>query len=331
MNGKQLIAVLAFLMIVFFSFTGCAYDQGELIGVISETPTLKAFLTSTSTKSPTPQKTNTPVKSNPSLGEVEPTLSEKTTEILPTKDPHSIKITIIFDNYPFDDTLSTGWGFAALVENRGYSILFDTGGLGDVFMENLHTLKIDPKGIDAVMISNMHGDHIAGLLPFLEESNEPTVYLLPSFSSAFKKKVSSNSQVVEVAQSQEIFAGIYSTGGLSAVGVSEQALVVDRGDDIVVITGCAHPGVVNIVRKAKSVVQLNMNEGTKPVALVLGGFHLMDASRTEIKGIIEDLQALGVQRVSPTHCTGDGAIAMFREHFGEGYIPAGVGKIITLP
>ena len=115
MNRKKLIAWLVYLVIVFFSFSGCAYDQGEKIGVISETPPKKAVLTATTTKSPTPHATNTPEIPTPSLEKVEPTLTEKSIEILPTKDSHRIKITIIFDNYPFDDTLSTGWGFAALV------------------------------------------------------------------------------------------------------------------------------------------------------------------------------------------------------------------------
>lgn len=324
------IAWLVFLLGVLISFSGCASEQGESIGVASETPSQKEGAPSTPTISPIPQAISTLLISTPTLVEVEPTSTKEIAEVLPTKDPRSIKITIVFDNYPFDDRLSIGWGFAALIENRGYSILFDTGGLGDVFMENIHTLNIDPKVVDAVVISHSHGDHIAGLLPFLEEANTPKVYLLTSFPSGLMKKVSMNSQVVEVAQSQEIVAGIYSTGALHTVGISEQALVIDRGDDIVVITGCAHPGIVNIVRKAKTVVQVNKDEGDKPVALVVGGFHLIEASRAEIEGIIDNLQALGVQRVSPTHCTGDGAITMFQEYFGEGYIPAGVGKIITL-
>jgi 7,8-dihydropterin-6-yl-methyl-4-(beta-D-ribofuranosyl)aminobenzene 5'-phosphate synthase len=68
-----------------------------------------------------------------------------------------------------------------------------------------------------------------------------------------------------------------------------------------------------------------------PVALVVGGFHLGGASRAQIERVIADLLSLNVQQVCPTHCTGDVAIAMFAEAFGEGFIPGGAGKIITLP
>jgi 7,8-dihydropterin-6-yl-methyl-4-(beta-D-ribofuranosyl)aminobenzene 5'-phosphate synthase len=68
-----------------------------------------------------------------------------------------------------------------------------------------------------------------------------------------------------------------------------------------------------------------------PVALVVGGFHLTRQSSGQIQRVIDDLLSLNVQRVCPTHCTGDEAIAMFAEAFGDGFIRGGAGKIITLP
>lgn len=278
-----------------------------------------------------PQDTLTAIPSPFSPSEEEPTISDSIQETMPFEDFEDLKITIIFDNYPYDDRLAPSWGFSALVEFEGLDILFDTGGSGEIFMENLHLLALDPKEIDAVILSHPHGDHIAGIIPLLSEAEAPPVYLLPGFSSSFKNRISSQTTVYEVDTAMEIYPGVFSTGGLYANTLSEQAMVIDRGKDIVVITGCAHPGVVNIVRKAKAVVQSKENGDDKPVALVLGGFHLMEASRMEVKSIIEDLLALGVQRVSPTHCTGDSAISLFQESFGTNFIPAGVGKIITLP
>ena len=87
------------------------------------------------------------------------------------------------------------------------------------------------------------------------------------------------------------------------------------------VTGCAHPGIVNIVRRA--IQMLN-----KPVLYALGGFHLMRSGEDEIIETIRELKNLGVEYVTPTHCSGDLAIEMFKDSYGENYIPGGVGRII---
>jgi 7,8-dihydropterin-6-yl-methyl-4-(beta-D-ribofuranosyl)aminobenzene 5'-phosphate synthase len=63
---------------------------------------------------------------------------------------------------------------------------------------------------------------------------------------------------------------------------------------------------------------------------VLGGFHLGSASDTRINQIITELQRLGVNKVAPCHCTGDRAIGMFRNAFGEDFIRVGVGAVISI-
>jgi hypothetical protein len=60
----------------------------------------------------------------------------------------------------------------------------------------------------------------------------------------------------------------------------------------------------------------------------LGGFHLMRSSEEEIIEVVKELKNLGVEYVTPTHCSGDLAIEMFKEAYGENYIPGGVGRII---
>jgi 7,8-dihydropterin-6-yl-methyl-4-(beta-D-ribofuranosyl)aminobenzene 5'-phosphate synthase len=95
--------------------------------------------------------------------------------------------------------------------------------------------------------------------------------------------------------------------------------MIETARGLVVITGCAHPGVVNIVRRAK---ELTGGE----VHLVLGGFHLGGASETRIASIVGAFQQLGVQKVAPCHCSGDVARRLFGETYGEDFIPAGVGS-----
>jgi 7,8-dihydropterin-6-yl-methyl-4-(beta-D-ribofuranosyl)aminobenzene 5'-phosphate synthase len=104
-----------------------------------------------------------------------------------------------------------------------------------------------------------------------------------------------------------------------SAGIKEQALVIGTARGRVVITGCAHPGIVNVVHHAKEMAG-------EQIHLVLGGFHLGGASRGAIAGIVEDFQRLGVQRVAPCHCSGDDARRSFAETYGKDLIPAGVGS-----
>jgi 7,8-dihydropterin-6-yl-methyl-4-(beta-D-ribofuranosyl)aminobenzene 5'-phosphate synthase len=117
---------------------------------------------------------------------------------------------------------------------------------------------------------------------------------------------------------------VYTTGELGN-GIKEQSLIVTSSQGLVVITGCAHPGVVNIVRKARDML------AEKPVYLVIGGFHLSRAATPEIESIVEGFRQLGVRKVAPCHCSGDETRKLFREEYGEDYIDSGVGKIIILP
>lgn len=106
-------------------------------------------------------------------------------------------------------------------------------------------------------------------------------------------------------------------------GIVEQALAVETAEGLAVITGCAHPGVVEMVRRAKQI-------GGAKVYLVLGGFHLGGANRQKIERIIADFRKLWVRRVAPCHCTGDRAVEVFVDAFGADFIQNGVGFMITV-
>jgi 7,8-dihydropterin-6-yl-methyl-4-(beta-D-ribofuranosyl)aminobenzene 5'-phosphate synthase len=228
-------------------------------------------------------------------------------------------VTILYDNNEHDERLETAWGFSCLVEGLEETILFDAGGDGALLLRNMRTLGIDPRNVDVVVISHIHGDHVGGLTGFLEENHFVTVYLPRSFPESTKNSTRrAGAEVVQVHEPVEICEHAHSTGELGE-GIKEQSLVIETGQGLVVITGCAHPGVVNIVRRAK---ELRGGE----VHLVLGGFHLGGASEARIADIVEDLQQLGVQKVAPCHCSGDRARRAFETAYGERFIPAGVGS-----
>ena len=254
-----------------------------------------------------------------------PTIGQETTEqiYMPSPVPREpLTITIIYDNNIYDKRLNSDWGFSALVEYNEHVLLLDTGGDGAILLENMRILGIDPTRIESVMLSHTHGDHTGGLNALLEVGARPTVYLLPSFPTAFKRQVERIAQVEEVTPGQPIDGAFYSTGEMSR-NTPEQALVIKTESGLVIITGCAHPGIIEIIEKAREMF-------AEPVLLVLGGFHLGAKSRAEIDVILADFRRLGVLQVAPCHCTGDQAIARFAVEYGEDYIQAGVGKVIRL-
>jgi 7,8-dihydropterin-6-yl-methyl-4-(beta-D-ribofuranosyl)aminobenzene 5'-phosphate synthase len=243
-------------------------------------------------------------------------------EATPMSTPVPLTITILYNNIEFEQRLTSGWGFAALVEYRGETTLFDTGGNGPILMENMQLLGLNPSQIKRVVLSHAHGDHTGGLSALLKQGTQPPVYLLASFPEAFKRDVKRLTTLIETSAGQTITDGVATTGEMGQ-GIPEQALVIQTDQGLVILTGCAHPGIVAIVEQARQLFD-------DKVRLVLGGFHLGDKSRTEIQGIIEDFRRLDVTQVAPSHCTGELAIAMFAEAYGDQFIHAGVGSVIRL-
>jgi len=236
-----------------------------------------------------------------------------------------IRLTIVYDNNDYDSCLETKWGFSCLVEGLEKTILFDTGGDSATLLGNMKKMKIDPEEVDVIVLSHIHGDHVGGLNGFLEENSRVIVYLPESFPSSFKDETRSfGAEVVEVSEDEEFFTGLYTTGELGN-GIKEQSLIVASGQGLVVITGCAHPGIVNIVHKARDML------AEKPAYLVIGGFHMSGASTHQIQSVIEGFRQLGVRKVAPCHCSGDETRKLFSEEYEENYIDSGAGKIITLP
>lgn len=238
------------------------------------------------------------------------------------KERGHMTITVVYDNNSYDPRLRTSWGFSCLLELDQTTLLFDTGGDGQVLLSNMSTLGLDPLHIDHIVLSHIHGDHTGGLAAILATGARPVVHVPRSFPESFKGQVRSLTQLREVSQPTMIVDGVYSTGELGS-GIIEQSLVVQTSKGLVVITGCAHPGIVDIVTRAKE-----LHEGE--IYLVMGGFHLGGKSRSALIRIIDSLRELGVQKVAPCHCTGDQAISMFAEEWGSDFIANGVGRVTEI-
>jgi len=233
-----------------------------------------------------------------------------------------ITLTILYDNNPHDERLRTAWGFACLVQRGDLTLLFDTGGDAPTLLSNMATLGLDPADIDLVALSHVHGDHVGGLDGLLALNKELSVYLPSSFPDEFRERVKARARVVDVRAPMEIAEGIYTTGEMGD-SIREQALALRTAQGLVVLTGCAHPGIDRIVERAKEIT------GSE-IYLVMGGFHLSGTSSQRIGEIIAAFRQWGVKQVAPCHCSGDLARRLFREAYGEACVLAGVGQVLKI-
>ncbi|MEA3470751.1 MAG: MBL fold metallo-hydrolase [Thermodesulfobacteriota bacterium] len=213
-----------------------------------------------------------------------------------------MKVTIIYDNEAWDKGLAADWGFACLIEAHGRRILFDTGASGPILMGNMEKLGIDPKSIEDVVISHAHWDHTGGLRDFLAANRDVTLFVPSSFS--VRDDAASN--VVSVKGPVTLSEGINSTGELRGI---EQSLVVDTVRGEVIIAGCSHPGVEEIL---KASLQFG-----SPYALI-GGLHGFDNY-----DVVKDLGM-----ICATHCTEH--TSEIQSRYPQIFVRGGAGRVIEI-
>ena len=243
--------------------------------------------------------------------------------ILDSADNH-IELTILYNNVPSDPRLVTDWGFACFIHQKSKNILFDTGGSGRVLLSNMNKLRINLEDVDVIVLSHIHMDHTGGLKEFLKRNSHVTVYFPHSFPQTFRDDIlKMGCNLIAVDQPIKICEGVYSSGEMG-VGIREQALILKTSKGLIVITGCAHPGIVDIVKHAKDWLK-------EEIYLVLGGFHLMRYSESEVGRVITRLQEMSVKKVAPSHCTGETAIRQFKAAWGDNFLNGGCGAVINIP
>ena len=234
-----------------------------------------------------------------------------------------ITLTMLYNNIAHDHRLVTGWGLSCLIEGMEKTVLFDTGGDGEILIFNMRILGKDPRTLDAVVLSHGHWDHTGGLGAFLHAGGNGELYIPGSFPEKFRKDAArAGLEIIAMDGPGEIAPGIFSTGEMGA-GIKEQALVLNISEGLIVITGCAHPGIVNMIRKVKEVF-------SRPVCLALGGFHLMGASERDAGNTIGKLRELDVRRIAPSHCTGERPIEIFKQTWQDDFIDFGCGATFRI-
>jgi 7,8-dihydropterin-6-yl-methyl-4-(beta-D-ribofuranosyl)aminobenzene 5'-phosphate synthase len=254
----------------------------------------------------------------------------------------SVKITVIYDNKNANPLLQEGWGLSLFIEHEKKKILFDVGGDKKAFLANLEKLQVPMTEITDVVISHNHWDHIAGLEHVLSKVSAHTnVYLPKFFPGWFLSRKFRSLNFVPYSHFHHLDQNFYCFS-MEVVSkqvsespnsrfmnllqgrfqLHEQILAVSVDQGLVLFTGCAHPGILNILHEAKQLFP------EKNLKAVLGGFHLYKSDPECTKDIVHAFQGYAVEKVAACHCSGEYIQKQFQEVYEGNFLSIGTGSII---
>ena len=210
-------------------------------------------------------------------------------------------------------------GLSLYIESRGRHILFDSG-QSDLFLRNAEKLKIDPAYTDAAVLSHGHYDHGGGLCTLMRLYPQIPVYASryafePHYNThgrfnGLDPSLPDAGNIIYVQEKTEIMPGMtvydasYVAGEPAGAAMyterdgirqrddfrHEQYLMIEEEGRKILFSGCSHKGITAIA------------ESFRPDILI-GGFHLTDASEEDLRITAEKLQALNAVYYT-CHCTG---------------------------
>jgi 7,8-dihydropterin-6-yl-methyl-4-(beta-D-ribofuranosyl)aminobenzene 5'-phosphate synthase len=240
-------------------------------------------------------------------------------------------------------------GFSVFLRMKAGNVLFDSGH-SDVFLKNAAVMGISlPDEINAAVLSHGHWDHGDGFAfldsPGLPLYAHPSAFIRryrsygdrgsvglsmrrPEFARRFE--LIEHSDPFEIQQNVWFLgtiprvlefepppAGFIDESGAVDLVPDDSAMAVRIGRRIVVISGCAHSGICNIVEHALAVT------GADEVEAVIGGFHLKDRDERTLK-TVRYFHDKGIRRIHPSHCTALPALSLFFDEFGSEQIKTGM-------
>lgn len=258
-----------------------------------------------------------------------------------------LKITVLIENQA-GRWCRAEHGLSYLVE-ADRKILLDTG-FSDLISYNTNILNIDLQQIDSVVLSHGHDDHTGGLMllqgrklichpeVFLEryrKTNHTSLGIKWSEEEITSKFDLQKSRVPIWLSDQICFLGeiprlnnfeskstsFQKADGTEDFVADDTGLAVLTKNGLVVISGCAHSGICNMVAHAIEVT------GISKVYLVIGGFHLQNDDSVTQK-TIDWMKSMNVEQVVPAHCTGFSAQIAISKSFR--FLPLKTGNIIEI-
>ncbi|MBR3600490.1 MAG: MBL fold metallo-hydrolase [Lachnospiraceae bacterium] len=261
-----------------------------------------------------------------------------------------MKIICLMENTALADNIISEHGFSLYVETENHRLLIDAG-QSNGFAENAKSVGVDLSKVDMAMLSHGHYDHSGGLMKFAQINENAPIYMQSNAGGEYyhtndtlEKYIGIDKNILKLPQVRlidgniriddeiSVFAGVkgrrhFPSGNLElTVKLSdgtfiqddfshEQYVVVEEAGKRVLISGCAHNGIVNILDEFRKLY------GCEP-DMVISGFHLMkknDYSEEDvdnIKAIARELSAMDTIFYTG-HCTGESAFAIMKEIMGE--------------
>lgn len=260
-----------------------------------------------------------------------------------------MRIVTLIENTPGTKGLKEQHGLSLYIETKQHKLLFDCGGSG-LLIENAQKLSVDLKAVDIVIISHGHADHCGGLKYFLEMNKNAKVYVReaafdPHYANLLGLKldvgidaslklhpqIQWTSESHHIDDSLHLFSGVTERACFPTCNKQlymkknnaiiqdafdhEQNLLIQEGANTVLITGCSHSGIVNILNRAETLT-------SKPITTVIGGFHLYHplSRKTESEDLLNTLADHLMTRKAQYytgHCTGQKALYQLSNKMGK--------------
>jgi len=251
------------------------------------------------------------------------------------------RITVLVENTADTPGLRGELGLSLWIERGAERVLLDTGRTPEILFGNATTLDVDLAGADAVVLSHGHHDHTGGIFELLRRAGRLRLFLhrkaqrtrfvrrndgtaaqcgMPfpehrrtlqdGFATTWTDRPKAVNGWLRVTGGIPRVTDFEDTGGAFYVDPEcrvpdpledDQAAFFDTPDGTVVLLGCGHSGVIN------TLLYIRYLTGARPIRAVIGGMHLVNASKERLDRTVEELAELDPELIAACHCTGKGA------------------------
>ena len=279
-----------------------------------------------------------------------------------------MEITVLIENLG-PETLACEHGLSVHIQYEGHSILLDAGSTG-AFADNARALGVDLESMELAVLSHGHYDHADGLRAFFAANDHAPLYIRkgaregyfsmrggtqPRFVGIHRDICRDyDHRMVEVDGVYPLMDGVWLVGNPTPEANTERAqhlykkvgedafveddfshehsLVLEGEKGLVVFNSCCHAGAANIAGHIAKTFP------GKPIAALLGGFHMMGATGTDsincsadyIKQVAQAFKRLDIGRIYTGHCTGTPAFDLLNEELGDRLAYMKTGERISL-
>jgi 7,8-dihydropterin-6-yl-methyl-4-(beta-D-ribofuranosyl)aminobenzene 5'-phosphate synthase len=259
-------------------------------------------------------------------------------------------ITTLIENnpHPQNPALKAEHGLSFFIEHKGHILMSDLGATS-AFADNADYFGLDLRDVEAVTISHHHYDHGGGLARFFAGNNRSKIYLRQTETEDFvaqqgfkatrvigldREVLRENAnRFVYLSAAAEILPGVHVLTDLPAVHskpAGDQRLkmvrngkilrdtfeheivtVIEGEAGLVILTGCAHNGVLNMIEAVRKAFT------GKSISAVIGGFHLSHETLETVREIGEALDAMDIPAIYTGHCTGEKSVEVLEQVLGD--------------